>query len=129
MAVCKHFDPLIISIYIYGVHYGKVLILKNLPEWKKIINMSPQEDIHAHYIEDITSLSTLLWLGSKFSSGTLPTMHSIYLYTDMYQGLKLFANSCIYTCIYRVKPVLGGPVSSGHPLFSGQMSKFRKFTQ
>ena len=34
--------------------------------------------------------------GSKFSSGTLPTMHLIYVYTDIYQGLKIFANSCIY---------------------------------
>ena len=30
--------------------------------------------------------------GSKFSSGTLPTMHSIYVYTDIYQGLNIFAN-------------------------------------
>ena len=43
-----------------------------------------------------TSLSTLLWLESKFYSGTLPTMHSIYVHTDMYQGLKSFANSYIY---------------------------------
>ena len=34
--------------------------------------------------------------GSKFSCGTLPTMHSIYVYTDIYQGLKIFANSYIY---------------------------------
>ena len=29
---------------------------------KKIINMLPQEDIHAQYNEDIARLSTLLWL-------------------------------------------------------------------
>ena len=23
-------------------------------------------------------------------------MHSIYVYTDIYQGLKIFANTCIY---------------------------------
>ena len=34
--------------------------------------------------------------GSKFSRGTLPTMHSIYVYTDIYQGLKFLANSYIY---------------------------------
>ena len=34
--------------------------------------------------------------GSTFSSGTLPTMHSIYVYTDIYQGLNIFANSYIY---------------------------------
>ena len=27
-------------------------------------------------------------------------MHSIYWYTDIYQGLKICANSCIYICIY-----------------------------
>ena len=27
-------------------------------------------------------------------------MHSIYIYTDIYQGLKIFANSCIYIYIY-----------------------------
>ena len=37
--------------------------------------------------------------GSKFSSGTLPTMHSMYLYIDIYQGLKSFANSYIYIYI------------------------------
>ena len=37
--------------------------------------------------------------GSKFSSGTLPTMHSIYVYTDIYQGLQIFANSYIYIYI------------------------------
>ena len=36
---------------------------------------------------------------SKFSSGTLPTMHSIYLYTDVYQGLNCFANTFIYHCL------------------------------
>ena len=38
--------------------------------------------------------------GSKCSSGTLPTMHSIYVYTNVYQGLKIFANGCIYIYIY-----------------------------
>ena len=39
-AVCKNFEPLIyISIYIYGVHCGKVLVLENIPGHKKIINM------------------------------------------------------------------------------------------
>ena len=38
-------------------------------------------------------------VGSKFSSGTLPIMHSIYLYTDIYEGLKSFANSCVYIYI------------------------------
>ena len=32
---------------------------------------------------------------SKFSSGTLPIMHSIYPYADKYQELNFFANSCI----------------------------------
>ena len=63
---------------------------------QNIIYMSRQEDIHVQYIEDTTCLSTLLWLGSKFSSGTIPTMHSRYLYTDIYQGLKIFGNSYIY---------------------------------
>ena len=27
-------------------------------------------------------------------------MHSIYVYTDIYQGLKIFANSCIYMYIW-----------------------------
>ena len=27
-------------------------------------------------------------------------MHSIYVYTDIYQGLKIFAKSCIYIYIY-----------------------------
>ena len=40
IAVCKNFEPLIyISIYIYGVHCGKVLILKTVPGCRKIINM------------------------------------------------------------------------------------------
>ena len=26
-------------------------------------------------------------------------MHSIYVYTDIYQGLKIYANSCIYIYI------------------------------
>ena len=39
-------------------------------------------------------------VGSKFSSATLPTVHSIYVYTDIYDGLKIFANSCIYMYIY-----------------------------
>ena len=56
--------------------------------------MSPQEDIHGQNIEDITCLSTLHWL-----QVTLPTMHSIYLYSDIYQGLKSFVNSCIYIYI------------------------------
>ena len=38
--------------------------------------------------------------GSEFSRGTLPTMHSIYVYTDIYQGLKFFANSYIYNCFF-----------------------------
>ena len=43
-AVCKTFEPLIyISIYIYGVHCGKVLILENVPGRKKILNIQPQE--------------------------------------------------------------------------------------
>ena len=37
--------------------------------------------------------------GNKFSSGTLPTMHSIYEYTDIYQGLKILANSYIYIAV------------------------------
>ena len=38
-AVCKNFEPLIyISIYIYEVHCGKVLVLENIPG-HKIINM------------------------------------------------------------------------------------------
>ena len=41
--------------------------------------------------------------GSKFSRGTLPTMHSIYLYTAIYQGLNIFANSCIYIYIQLVE--------------------------
>ena len=40
--------------------------------------------------------------GSKFSSRTLPTMHSIYLYTDIYQGLNVFANSCTYIYVVYV---------------------------
>ena len=28
-----------VSIYIYGVHYGKVLVLENIPGPKIIINM------------------------------------------------------------------------------------------
>ena len=44
--------------------------------------------------------TTLLWLGSKFSSETLPTMHSIYLYTDIYQGLKICTNSCMHACMH-----------------------------
>ena len=41
--------------------------------------------------------------GSRFSSGTLPTMHLIYVYyTDIHQGLKIFANSCIYIYMDRV---------------------------
>ena len=48
-----------------------------------------------------TSLSTLFWLESKFYSGTLPTMHSIYVYTDIYQGLKIFQTAIyIYICVY-----------------------------
>ena len=36
LAVCKNVEPLIyISIYIYGVHCGKVLILENIPGYKK----------------------------------------------------------------------------------------------
>ena len=37
--------------------------------------------------------------GSKFSSGFLPIMHStcIYLYTDVYQGLKIVF---MYVCTY-----------------------------
>ena len=34
-------------------------------------------------------------VGSKFSSGTLLTVHLIYLSTDIYQGFKIFAHSCI----------------------------------
>ena len=41
----------------------------------------------------------IILVGSKFSSGALPIMHSIYLYTDIYQGLKTFASSCIYIYI------------------------------
>ena len=29
-------------------------------------------------------------------------MHSIYVYTDIYQGLKIFANSCIYIYVLGV---------------------------
>ena len=39
---------------------------------KTIINMYPQEDIHAQYIEDIPCLSTLLWLEVKFPVEPLP---------------------------------------------------------
>ena len=39
-AVCKNFEPLTyISIYIYGVHCGKVLILKIVPGSIKSINI------------------------------------------------------------------------------------------
>ena len=41
--------------------------------------------------------------GSKFSSGTFSTMPSLYLYTDIYQGLTFFVNSCIY--VLRVLPL------------------------
>ena len=34
-------------------------------------------------------------VGSKFSSGTLPTMHSIYVYTDIYKGSK-FLQTAVY---------------------------------
>ena len=77
--VCKKIRALdlYISIYIYGVHCGKILILENIP---------------GHMFIHITLA------GSKFSSATLPTMHSIYLYIliNIYQ----FANSCIYLLIY-----------------------------
>ena len=82
------------------MHCGKVL--ENIPgrKTKKSLTCKPQEDIPAQYIEDITCLSKLLSLGSKFSGGALPTMHLIYVYTDIYQRLKIFANSCIYIYIY-----------------------------
>ena len=38
--------------------------------------------------------------GRKFSSGALPTMHSIYIYTDVYLGLNFFPNSCIRIYIF-----------------------------
>ena len=31
------------------------------------------------------------------------TMHSIYVYTDIHQGLKMFANSCIIYIIFEVR--------------------------
>ena len=55
--------------------------------------MKPQEDIHAQYMEDITCLSTLLWLEVNFRVEPYPqkaTMHSIYLYTDIYKRLKIY---------------------------------------
>ena len=63
--------------------------------------------------------------GSTFSSGTLPTMHPICLYTDIYQGLKIFANSRILQymwiyitilhtpCVHRTRPDSDG-VNIGH---------------
>ena len=29
----------------------------------------------------------------------IPTMHSICVYTDIYQGLTIFANSCVCVCV------------------------------
>ena len=59
----------------------------------------------------------IILAGSKFYSGTLPTMHSIYVYTDIYQGLKIFANSCIYIYIY-------GHVTSADLYARAQCGKF-----
>ena len=58
--------------------------------------MQPQEDM----VNILTTLLTLLWLGSTFSNGTLPTMHSIYLYTDIYKGLDIYIY--IYICFFMV---------------------------
>ena len=41
-------------------------------------------------------------------------MHSIYVYTDIYEGLKFFANSCIYIYIYAsYTPLLIHPAPFG----------------
>ena len=45
--------------------------------------------------------------GRKFSSGTLPTMHSIYSYTDIYQGLiQHFWQTAVHIYIYIYKLTL-----------------------
>ena len=43
-----------------------------------------------------TSLSTLLWLESKFYSGTLPTMHSIYQCILIYIKDSKFLQTAVY---------------------------------
>ena len=100
-AVCKNFEPLIyISIYIYGVHCGKVVILENILGRKKMCKKSTCSHRKIFLLNILKMFIQITLPGSKFSSATLPTMHSIYLYTDGYQGLKSFANSRIYIYIY-----------------------------
>ena len=69
----KKFEPLIyyISIYIYGVHCGKVLILENVSGRKIILNIQPQEGTNTQYIEDITFSSTLPKYAGKYPNRSL----------------------------------------------------------
>ena len=39
-------------------------------------------------------------------------MHSIYVYTDTYQGLKFFANSCIYIVLSLLQRSFRGGMST-----------------
>ena len=69
---------------------------RKLPWVQKIINMQPQEDIHAQYIEDITCLSTLVYSGWQVNFLVEPfkqcTLHIyIYIYTDNISRAQTFA--------------------------------------
>ena len=102
--VCKHFEPLIyiyISIYIYGVYCGKVLVKKK-HSWAEKNNQHVATGRYSCSIYWRYCMFIQISLpGNKFSSGTLPTMHWIFLYTDIYiKGSIFFANSCIYIYIY-----------------------------
>ena len=90
-------------MFIYGVHCGKVLVLENIPG-RKINHQhvaTHEENIPAQYIEDITCLSTLLCLEVNFLVEPFPQCaRYMYIYTDIYQGLKIFAYIYIYYCYY-----------------------------
>ena len=62
--------------------------------------MKPQEDINTQYVDDMTCLS-------KFSTGTLPTMHWIYLYSDIYIKVSKFLQTAVYTRKILIETELG----------------------
>ena len=73
----------------------------------------------------IVYISTLPFV---FCLCTVATLSSLFLkILKRYRGVKL---CCGYMPkIDTVKPLLSGPLLSGHPLFSGQLSGSRKFCQ
>ena len=81
------------------MHCGKVLILANVPGRKKITQESPQEDIHAQYIEDIKYLSTSLLLEVNFLAEPFPQC-TRYIYILIYIKGSKFWQTAVYIYIY-----------------------------